>query len=151
MIPFLLFGISSATGVIPPVSVDTGGGAGHPVGIYYQHKKKTRYETLKRNAIDELLDKSLSEVYSELTDDDEAQETRKEAAQIVKPFVEKRTKQKIPPVARIDFRALKQDEELASRLLVLWYEKIGKLRDEEQRRLNDDYEEELILIMAAMM
>jgi len=135
--------------VTPPVTVVIAG-AGHP-GKHLRHKGKKRYETLAKNSIDELLDKSLVEIYNELTGVEESIETKQEAVEIVAPYVKKKTKSKIPSARAINFRAVKDDEESASRLMVLWYEKIGRLRDEQLRKHRIAEDEEIVLLAAILM
>lgn len=69
----------------PAVSTIPQGGAGHPT-VYWGVRKHKKW---KRN-LDWLLDRVVSDYYGELTQPTVPFQVRKEAKQIVKPYVEKK-------------------------------------------------------------
>ena len=69
------------------------------------------------------------------------QKIRKQAAKIIKPFIEAGIKSiEVPPANAIDWKALERDVAKVSALLVLWEAQVDMLREEEDI---------LLLLMAA--
>ena len=89
-------------------------GAGYPIRIHKQKKHKR---------IDDVIEKSMREMYEgviELA----TPKVKKQAAKIVRPYIEKGVKPlTIPPAIIIDWAELERDAARVSALLELWQER----------------------------
>ena len=118
-------------GLIQTVAEEILAGAGYPIRI---HKQK------KRKRIDDVIEKSMRELYEGVIEQ-AAPKVKKQAAKIVRPYIEKGVKPAtVPPASIIDWKELERDAAKVSALLALWQEQMEQLREEEDI---------LLLLMAA--
>jgi hypothetical protein len=91
-------------------------------GVYWQYigRKKRRREF---PSVNEILDRAVSEYYAEIIDSDLPKEAKKEAAAVVRPFVDKRV-QGIPTPASVDWQALQENAERVGLLIRIWHEEL---------------------------
>lgn len=102
-----------------------------------QKKTITIYPDLKsrpKSFIDEAFDLSVKEVYESLTETMAKEETRREAAKIVKPHVEILSREVVPPAENINWEQIQKDASIVSRLMALW----AKNRQEEEEEAEEE-------------
>jgi len=120
------FGLS-ATGILTAELVQhlDVAGAGHPVGIWWGERK-----IKKGKKLDAILKKAMRQI---IEGDAEPELIAAKAVEIVKPFVEKKAKQKCEeaPKYKIDWAALEKDAKKVQELLSLWQQQLELLEDEE--------------------
>ena len=115
-------GYVSGSAPVSPVVTVPQGGAGHPV--YWQGKRrKAKLEEQPNKHLRYILDKVVSEYYGEIIAADLPQAVKREAAAIVKPFVDKKT-QGIPKPEVVDWVALQRDADSIGALLQIWHEEL---------------------------
>ena len=109
-----------------PIEVEEGihAGAGHPsISAFVSPTGKA-----KKHRIDDFVNKAMSDFYEEIT----TPKIKKQAAKIVRPFVEAGIKPTtIPVTSSIDWAKMERDSERVSALLKLWQEQADDLEDEE--------------------
>lgn len=124
-------GYASSTAPTPVSTIPTGG-SGYPV--YWQGKRRKRKLTDQPNKhLAYILDKVVSEYYGEIISSDLPQAVKKEAAAVVKPFVE--TKKKgIPKTTQVDWAALQRDADAVGTILQIWHEELlaKEIEDEDE-------------------
>jgi formylmethanofuran dehydrogenase subunit C len=115
-------GIADLNAVVPPATDILQGGAGYPV--YWQGKRRRkRLEDQPNLHLRKILDDVVNELYGELTDDDVPQEVQAQAAQLVKPFVDRADRKvAIPLPSAVDWSALERDAKRVRALIRLWRE-----------------------------
>ena len=120
------------TGHLPTLTqtgLDTGilqGGSGYPATIYWQGKRrKKRLSDQPNLQLRKLLDTVVAEYYGDLVESDVPQSVKEQAAKIVKPFVQRAAKlQAVPPVEKVNWKALQRNASQVRELLNLWKREI---------------------------
>ena len=105
------------------------GGAGYPV--YWQGKRRKRkLEDQPLRHLDYILDKVVAEYYGDIVESDLPKAVKREAAEVVEPFVERKTRG-IPKPANIDWVALQRDADAVGTILQIWHEELQEIEEEE--------------------
>lgn len=113
-------------------------GAGWPI-----YPLKPRKKQKPHVRIDDIIERSMREIYEGVIEE-APQKVRKQAARIVRPYMEKGAKPAtIPQSSAIDWMGLERDAERVSALLSIWQEQM------EAREEAREEEEILLLLMAA--
>jgi len=122
-------GYESGVAVIPSAVAIPSGGAGYPV--YWQGKRrKAKLKERPNEHLRYILDKVVSEYYREIVASDVPLAIKREAAAVVRPFVDRKT-QGIPNPGVVDWAALQRDAGSVGTILQIWHEEIQDEIDRE--------------------
>lgn len=116
--------------VIPP------GGSGYPAPHGLMWKRKTF-----RQKVDDWIEEDFRELYEVVSESP----AKKQAAKVVKPYVE--SKVKAPKAAQVDWERLKQDRKAIQALIALYEQQIAVMGRLELEALYDDDEEAIMGVM----
>ena len=114
--------------------VGPSGGAGYPARINWQGKRRSKTLAEQPNLhLRQILDRAVSEFYGEIVDADLPKSVKTEAANLVKPFADKKARYKaVPKPAEVDWKALERDAEAVAALIGLWNAELAaKAADED--------------------
>lgn len=123
-----------------PGSTRPPGGAGYPVGIYWQGKRRKKRLIDQPNLhLKKILDDVVRELYGEISEDAPA-DVQAKAAKLVKPFVAGKAKKlAVPPESAVDWSALERDGNRVQALVALW-------RKQEIEREIEDEDEYMLMV-----
>lgn len=127
----MLLTLLSFVGIAVVQPAATTSGSGHPV--YWQGKRKKRKLVDQPNKhLEYILHKVVSEYYRDIVESDLPKEVKKEAAKVVRPFVDKKV-QGIPKTNSVDWIALQRESDRIGLLLEIWNEELiaAEIDDEE--------------------
>lgn len=138
--PFLLLWHPRVVGGVNPAPTIPMGGAGYPVDWQGKRRKKTLADQPNEH-LRQILDRVVAEYYGEIIDADLPKSVKAEAADVVRPFVDKQARgARIPQPARVDWEALQRDADAVSALVRIW-------SDEIVRQDIDDDDDEFFMMM----
>lgn len=118
------FSYQGSTDVAPSIPI---GGSGYPVDWQGKRRKLSLKEQPDKH-LRHILDRVISEYYAEVVNaDGVSQEAKKEVAQVVKPYADKKGRFKaVPAAAQIDWAALESNASAVSAILQIWSEEVKK-------------------------
>lgn len=129
---------SASLAVIPQ------GGAGYPSRIDWQGKRrKATLADMPNEHLRQILDRVISEYYDEIVSSDLPRSVKKEAATIVRPYADRKSRARdIPPPVKIDWVALQRNADAVAAILQIWGDELAA------KEFDLDEEDDIFMLMS---